>query len=427
MVQPRALSLLSSAERHLLRQNRTYARQYRRCINTSKPAKAEETTGNDQSTPYNAPNRGPNRQERAAKVSSEVAALAADLPKANLKGRNAEAHGAQKKNPDVSPQSQVTDAGPGRMGENDGPRKEGPFTQGVGRVVRESEEDPSYSKEARGIRTPNGKMETPAEGGASVMDPMGTAAHEVPVSSDPNTSTAEASAAATAQSTNSKPVAPAEATSPSKHAQTAEQYLHGGYGTSTLLRSNILGMIQDRANLLAPRSSPSTPATSEIAYRLRHHPKKLTAFRSQAEKDAFVNTPRRLELSGKIKELKVKLAEEQKKNEGADPTVITQLKKQLFQNLTEMGKSGAFLPLPSVARRSIINRIVKGKFNLGGVLSGHEQYQQPALNTVARELLKNPTYLAKDSAMLIGKLQDLLPSAAAAPAATKKPAAKAKA
>jgi hypothetical protein len=47
---------------------------------------------------------------------------------------------------------------------------------------------------------------------------------------------------------------------------------------------------------------------------------------------------------------------------------------------------------------------------------------------VAQELLKNSTYLAKDSEKLIGKLRGLLPSAAAAAAAAKKaPAAQAKA
>jgi len=46
---------------------------------------------------------------------------------------------------------------------------------------------------------------------------------------------------------------------------------------------------------------------------------------------------------------------------------------------------------------------------------------------VEQELLKNSTYLAKDQEKLISKLRGLLPSAAAAAAAKKAPAAKAKA
>jgi hypothetical protein len=68
---------------------------------------------------------------------------------------------------------------------------------------------------------------------------------------------------------------------------------------------------------------------------------------------------------------------------------------------------------------------VLGKYDEQGLLSGKQVHRQPQLNTVAQELLKNSTYLAKDSEKLIGKLRGLLPSAAAA--AKKAPAAKAKA
>lgn len=373
MIQQRSFSLLSSAERHLLRQNRAYAGQCIRCIHTSKPARADESksNGNDNGTPYNTPQRGPSRQERAAKVSSEVSALAADLPKANLSGRNAEVNGAQPKPSGVSPQSQGKDVAPGRMGENDSPRKEGPFAQGVGRVVRGSDEDPTYSKQARGIRTPDSKIETPSEGGASVMEPMG-AAPEAPVAEQPNAGTAEAPATTTTPTTNSSPVAPAKEVAPSKSAQTIAEYLHSGNGTSTLLSSNFPGMIADRAAVLSPRSSPSTPTEAEVAFRLRRNPKQLTAFRTRADKDSYT-------------------------------------KSRAESNLPK------FRPLPESAQQQIINRMVLGRYDKHRLLGGWDLHkQQPLLNPVHRELLKNPTYLGKDAKQFMDKLKGLLPTAAAA-------------
>jgi hypothetical protein len=427
MVQQRAFSLLSSAERHLLRQNRAYNGQHIRCIHTSKPAQASENTSssNDNGTPYNAPKRGPNRQERAAKVSSEVSALAADLPKANLSGRNAEVEGAQSKSPGISPQSQGME-GPGRMGEHENPRKEGPFAQGVGRVVRGSDEDPTYSKAARGIRTPNSRLETPAEGGASVMEPMG-GAPEAPVSSEPNAGTAEAPATTTTTTkpTTSRPAAPAKEVSPSQSSQTLSHYLHTGSGTSTLASSNFPGMIIDRAALLSPRSSPSTPTTSEIAHRLRNYPKQLTAFRSQAEKEAFFHPHK--DLQTKISDLLHQLGKEKKTN-GAGTVRANDLQAQIDATRKQLSPLAKFRPLPQSAQQDIVDRMVLGKYDEQGLLSGKAVHkQQPLLDVVARELLKNSTYLAKDSAQLMGRLRGLLPTAAAASAASKKPAAKAKA
>ncbi|KAM0700737.1 hypothetical protein Q7P35_012458 [Cladosporium inversicolor] len=427
MIQQRSFSLLSSAERHLLRQNRTYAGQCIRCIHTSKPVQAEDSksksNSNDNGTPYNTPKRGPNRQERAAKVSSEVSALAADLPQANLSGRNAEVDGAQSKSPGVSPQSQGKNVAPGRMGENDSPRREGPFAQGVGRVVRGSDEDPTDSKEARGIRTPNSKIETPSEGGASVMEPLGAAA-EVPVAKQPNAGTAEAPAATTTRTTSSLPVAPAKEIAPSKSAQTIAQYLHSGNGTSTLLNNNFPGMIADRAAVLSPRSSPATPTNSEVAFRLRHQPKQLTAFRTQTDQDAFTNADTAA-LRAKWRQLARELAEHKEKNGPKNSPIGGEIAKKISAVRTQLIQLSPFRRLRRSARDNIIDRMVLGKYDKHGLLKPREVHKQPLLNVVARELLKNPTYLTKDSEQLLGKLRGLLPTVAAAPsAAAKKEVAK---
>jgi len=389
MIQQRSLSLLSSAERHLLRQNR---QQCLRCFHSSKPTLAEESKGNDKGTPYNAPNRGPNRQERAAKASSEVSALAADLPKANLNGRNAEVEGAQPKGPqDVNPHLQSKDLGPsgGSMGENDSPRKEGPLSQGAGGVAVGTAEDAGSPKQA--LKS-NDTTPTP---------------------------TATASPAPTEPSKQS--VSPKSNNKKKSNSPTASDYLSQAPGTSTLLGSHgAANLILDRGALLSPNSTPQTPTTSEIAHRLRHHPTQITAFRSSAEKDAYTKPLRDL----KTKE--AKLAQEAMKAKKENGSVPAPLKSDILAVRKQVRKLAAFRPLPETVQQGIINRMVLGKYDEQGLLSGKQVHRQPQLNTVAQELLKNSTYLAKDSEKLISKLRGLLPSAAAA-AAKKAPAAKAKA
>jgi hypothetical protein len=424
MIQQRSFSLLSSAERHLLRQNRAYAGQCIRCIHTSKPVQAEESksNGNDNGTPFNAPKRGPNRQERAAKVSSEVSALAADLPKANLSGRNAEVEGAQPK--PSSTQSQSKNVGSGIMGQNDSPRREGPFAQGVGRVVRASDEDPTYSKEARGIRTPNSKIETPSEGGASVMEPMG-AAPEAPVSTHPNADTAEAPAATTTRGSKSSRVAPAKEIAPSKSAQTVAQYLHSGNGTSTLLNSNFTGMIADRVAVVSPRASPSTPTNSEIGYRLKHNPKQITAFNTRADRDAFTEHQAGSELATRLQSLRSELAAQKEKTGGEDSPLGGEIAAKIKAVQAEIGKvRKSFRPLQRSVRRGVITRMVLGKYDKQGLLSGNKVHQKyPLFNPIHGELLKNPTYLAKNAQQFMAKLVGLVPAVAIpAAASNKKPA-----
>jgi hypothetical protein len=382
MIQQRSISLLSSAERHLLRQNR---QQCLRSFHTSKPTRAAEESkgGNDNGTPYNAPNRGSNRQERAAKVSSEVSALAADLPKANANGRNAEVEGAQPKSPQA--QSPPVPAG-GSMGENDSPRKEGPLSQGAGGIAAGTTEDAGSPKQA--LKS-NDTTPTPS----------------------------------TATPTNTKPSKQSVSPNKKSNSPTASDYLSAAPGTSTLLGSHgAANQILDRGALLSPHSTPSNHTTAEIAHRLRHHPKQITAFRSLAEKEAYTKPLRDL------KAREAKLLQEAQKAKDENGAVPAPLKSDLSNVRTQARKLAAFRPLPESVQQGIIDRMVLGKYDEQGLLSGKQVHRQPQLNTVAQELLKNSTYLAKDSEKLIGKLRGLLPSAAAAAAAAKKaPAAQAKA
>jgi hypothetical protein len=395
MIQQRSLSLLSSAERHLLRQNR---QQCLRCFHTSKPNLAAEESssnkgkGNDNGAPYNAPNRGPNRQERAAKASSEISALAADLPKANANGRNAEVEGAQPKSPQsASPQAQ-SQAVPasGSMGENDSARKEGPLSQGAGGVAVGTAEDAGSPKQA--LKSNDTTTPTPSTA--------------TPTNTKPSTQ----SVSPTTKSSSKKPSTP-----------TASTYLSAAPGTSTLLGSaGAANLILDRGALLSPHSTPKNPTTAEIAHRLRHHPKQITAFRTLAEKQAYTKPLRDLHAKERSLTLEAKKAQEE------NGTIPAALKNDIRAVRRQARQHVAFRPLPETVQQGIINRMVLGKYDEQGLLSGKQVHRQPQLNTVAQELLKNSTYLAKDSEKLISKLRGLLPSAAAA-AAKKAPAAKAKA
>ena len=388
------MALLSSAERHLLRQtnSRQTGQQCLRCFHSSRTTLEESKANdkaNDNGTPYNAPNRGPNRQERAAKVSSEISALAADLPKANLNGRNAEVEGAQPNSPGVSPQAQGKDVGAGSMGENDSPQQEGPLAQGAGGVARGTVEDAGSPKQA--LKS-NSTTDTPA--------PTSTSKPTKP--SEQTVSTSKSS-----KKKNNSP--------------TASDYLSQAPGISTLLGSSgAPGMINDRGALLSPRNTPSAPTSLEITHRLRHHPQKITAFRSRAEKDAYTKPLRDLRAKQAALAAEAKKAKE---NGGAIPAA---LKEDIVRLRRQARTLTAFRPLPESVQQGIVNRMVLGKYDEQGLLSGKQVHRQPQLNTVAAELLKNSTYLAKDAEKMMSKLRGLLPTAAAA-AAKKAPAAKAKA
>lgn len=422
MIQQRSLALLGAAERQIVRQKWRQNGQCLRCFHASRQQMAEEGNGkpaNDNGTPYNAPKRGPNRQERAAKVSSEVSAIAADLPKANLKGRNAEAEGAQSRGTGVTPQAKGKNVGPGRMGENDSVRKEGPFAQPVGRVTRESDEDPTTSKEARGVRTPDSKLEDPEQGGASVMEPLG-AVSEAAGASKPTAGTEEAVATNASPVENAKPVAPAENVAPSKGSPTAEEYLTSGLGSSTLLASNFAGMVADRASLVAPRSSPSAPAPAEVVRRLKHQGGHLLAFHSPAEERAYRSPREKLIAERDALQREI---ERVKKEQGLGwKSLPTELRSKYHGVREQIQAMPNFTPMPIRSRKAIVNRMVSGQYDEQILFKpGMPAHEQPVAKTVTKELLKNPTYLNKDMEKLRTKLRSLLPAPVAKPAA-KKPA-----
>lgn len=404
MIQQRGASLLSSAERQLLRQNWQQNRQCLRCFHTSKQYMAEEgkpNEANDNGTPYNAPKRGPNRQERAAKVSSEISALAADLPKANLNGRNAEVDGAQPRNSGNSPRSQANQT----IGPDESAGKEGPFAQALG--------------------TPGqgNRMTDPSAGGPSVMEPRGGSIPEAPATSHPNSGTVRVPAASPSPDPSAvRPTAPAKNLSPKKPARTPEAFLANS-NTSTLLLSNTPGMVEDRINLLTPRSTSASDAKPEIQQRLRFYGNKLTAFRSLKEKTEHVEL--REKLSAELKEVQKEVQQALDKGTPKDKLGEELLWKR--RNLEgAVRRTREFKPLPQTVAQEIINRMVVGKYDEQGLLSGKQPHKQPVVNSVAKELLRNFTYLGKDSDKFLGKLKSLLPAAAPA-AAAKKPAAQAKA
>jgi hypothetical protein len=256
------------------------------------------------------------------------------------------------------------------------------------------------------------------------MEPMGAVA-EAPIAKQPNAGTAEAPAATTTPTTSSSPVAPAKEIAPSKSEQTIAQYLHSGNGTSTLLSSNFPGIIADRAAMLSPRASPATPTKSEVAFRLRHNPKQLTAFRTQGDKDAFNGSEKLSELRDRRSQLKRELAEQKEKTGGEKSPLDGELSKKISTISNTIRRLSKFRPLSRSTGQDIINRMVLGKYDKQGLLKGrtvHKKY--PLMNSIHGELLKNPTYLTKDARQFMGKLVSLLPSAAIQLPAAKKPVVK---
>ncbi|CAK4030852.1 Hypothetical predicted protein [Lecanosticta acicola] len=187
MLSKRTFAALGSAEGQLLRTQWLRSGQCARCFHASQQQNAEDNSGagNDKGTPYNAPKRGPTRQQRSAKISNEISMLQrGPPPSASVSGPDElQGPGSATGTYHAPPQAPTTSAGfmetpqdivgeTGRMGENVSAGREGPNAQGVGRPVRYEDRRGDAPQDttqlARGARAGSG-VEEPSEGGASVL------------------------------------------------------------------------------------------------------------------------------------------------------------------------------------------------------------------------------------------------------------------
>jgi hypothetical protein len=115
------------------------------------------------------------------------------------------------------------------------------------------------------------------------------------------------------------------------------------------------------------------------------------------------------------------LVEQREKAGGKQTPLVGEITKKLLAVRKQIPRKSAIRPLPRVAKRNIINRMVLGKYDKQGLLSGKEVHRKyPLMNSIDAELFKNPTYLTKDAQQFRAKLVGLLPAVPIPTTASKK-------
>lgn len=278
------------------------------------------------------------------------------------------------------------------MGQTESRSREGPFAQGVGRLAREDEADPNVGKQARGLRSPEGAMEEPSQGGVGVMEPLGlgqdtsssTPSGESVEGSAPTSGTVETHTSATPITSSGKS---RQIQTSTKNALTAQDYLTMGQNGATIAANNFPGVLRDRINLVAPPSGPSHASTKAFEYRLATGGTRLTAAASYEQKAS-------------VRDHEAQKAQSAAKKKG--------MKQAPFENRPR------FSGVRNSTKQDMIGRLVQGRYDPAGLLEGQKVHRQPLLNEIAKMTLKNPTYLDADGDRLLKKVRSLLPAAAPA-------------
>ncbi|GAB7356706.1 hypothetical protein MBLNU459_g7412t1 [Dothideomycetes sp. NU459] len=345
--------------------------------NSSQPARpAQEQT----STPFTQENYGRSRQQRAAQVSEEVRMLSRGSPSAKVRGNNSPNPATRSRTIDPS----AIGAGDGRraqMGRNSSAGREGPFAQRTGRDIRagkggfqnRSERTPGGAPgRGRVLRKNDEFAEAEQEEDAQEIEDAPTTAHELTLLEQFDK-----------EQIGSVAFEPAPVT--------REEYLHLGQGGATIAGNNFEGVVEDRLKLLAESTQDGFRWAPDIAARMMKG--QFVSFESEAEKADVVAAAERYAQN------RADAYSEQKGGEAVE--------KREFD----------FAPVVQKSQAAVVDKLVRGKYgdlNAAG-------YKQDVLNHIARNTLRNPTYLEDDGNKLLKKIRSLLP---AETATARKPAPK---
>ena len=324
------------------------------------------------------------RHQRSAMISEEVKMVQRDHPSPSFSGDNPNATTAR-----PPPTAQTTNPGGSAMGANDPASREGPTGQGIGKVIATEEDVPDSSKMARGARSPHEGVEEPVEGGAAVVGTPGVGRQTVRLAEEEDDAEEDEEAEEEAPiQTRVRTPAP-EVVEPSR-LLSKEELLHRGYETSTPAARDPQSTLVDHFRLVAhpgeqitQERDPNLLATKVMAGQLVH-------FRSQGEKAA-------------TGELVRKIAETRAMESPKSPV-----------EARPEAKNFNFSPVPESVRKSLIDRLAKGVYDPEGLLQGKQKYKnQPFLNQLAQQAMKNSTYMPADGDRFLRKVQSLLPRAEA--------------
>ncbi|OQN97720.1 hypothetical protein B0A48_16040 [Cryoendolithus antarcticus] len=386
------VSLLTLAERHIVTRQWRQGAQCLRCLHTSRPNGADKGTGGEAVDSSILP-RSSLRHQRAARISQEVSALR-DTPSADpapLISSDAASTAQDQSHTaaiDAHPSSNASVQG--ILGQNSGPAREGPFAQPVGRLDegREAESSEKFSSQGLGARTTDGNPTNPSVGETAVLSPQTQPSDPTaPASHTPYLRTATLSLVTTSPSHRSlrrqllgpkalpTPIPP---TTPDAAVPYIKSHLR------------VLQPTRPHRKAFRPRNAPHPDREALLATRQELRAEAATAREALGGgRHYFKDLPE--ELRGKFRENREALEATAKARDGAVRAKI----------------SG-----------TLVEKFVKGRYDPRGLLLGGEGkakgYGREVLNSVARGLLRNGTYLGKDAERVVSKVRSLLPALPAA-------------
>lgn len=336
-----------------------------------------------------APQRGPTRQQRSAMISKEVEMLQRDRPHPTFNNPDTNTLRPPGAGQTIDPEAIGMNVGGGRMGENDLATQEGPLAQGVNIRARTDVEAGADTRAARGTGQPV-TLDDAAERGESGMEPGRAEMRDERVSRPPSE---EAEDDATTHQLQ-------EATRRSHLVQLEEpsrNELLLGQNGSTIAASNFEAVIEERLRGM------TEPGISELDSHRRHEilaqkfrRGQLVRFESVEEKAAVLEIAKNAARRRRKSSNGVKPSSE---DESPDAGVV-QPAPRVYN----------FTPLPANVQTVMIDKIVRGRYDIDGSLHG-DKYKQTVLNNVANATTMNSTYLAGDGERLLKKVRSLLPAA----------------
>lgn len=324
------------------------------------------------------------RHQRSAMISEEVQMIQRDHPSPSFADANPNTNTRQPPST-----AQTTNPEGSAMGDNDPVSREGPMGQGIAKAVATDEDVPDTSGLARGARSPQEGVEEPAAGGAAVVGTPGQGRQTAPLL-DEREAAFEDALPEEASAQSRRRIRPADTVEPLKQLS-PEDLLHAGHRTSTPAGGHLQSTILDHLRMVAhPGEQPqSTRDPGQLAAKMMAG--QLVHFHSATEKLAVE------ELARGVAERRAKKSAEQQK---LDPDAVQ-----------PGAKNHHFAPASESVRKGIVDRLARGVYDPENLLKdGTQKYKnQPLLNQLAQQALKNGTYTTKDSERFLRKLQSLLP------------------
>lgn len=288
----------------------------------------------------------------------------------------------------VDPEAVGLNVGGGRMGENDSATQEGPLAQGVNVRARTDVDAGADTRAARATGQPV-TLDDAAERAGSGMEPGRAEVRDERVIRPPPEE--DEDAAETQQSPEAM-----ERLHLVQLEQLSRNELLLEQNASTIAASNFEAVIEQRLRGIAEPDMSELDnhrRRKNLAQKFRRG--QLVRFDSKEEKAAVLEIAKNVARRHLRSPNKTKTSNEDESPEAGAAQPLP--------------KVYNFSPLPETVQTAMVEKIVNGKYDTAGSFSG-EKYKQPVLNTVARAMTMNSSYLAGDGERLLKKVRGLLPA-----------------